>query len=124
MSSIRNMVIAGALAISTIVPMSLAEAMPFSGTPQIEKTTDVTVVRWCGRYRCERRRPRFRVYVEPRIYYRPAPRYIVREPRYVRRSNYNRHVRWCRNKFWNYDAQSDTFINYDGVVRRCRSPYR
>jgi hypothetical protein len=34
------------------------------------------------------------------------------------------HVEWCFDRYRSYNARSDTFTGYDGVVRRCRSPYR
>jgi hypothetical protein len=50
---------------------------------------------------------------------------IVRpRARYVVRSGYNRHVRWCMNNYRSYDPGSDTFVSYGGEVRRCNSPFR
>jgi hypothetical protein len=34
------------------------------------------------------------------------------------------HVEWCFDRYRSYNARSDTFTGYDGIVRRCRSPYR
>ncbi len=34
------------------------------------------------------------------------------------------HVDWCFDRYRSYNARTDTFTGYDGVVRRCRSPYR
>jgi hypothetical protein len=34
------------------------------------------------------------------------------------------HVQWCFDRYRSYNARSDTFTGYDGVVRRCRSPFR
>ena len=34
------------------------------------------------------------------------------------------HVDWCFDRYRSYTARTDTFTGYDGVVRRCRSPYR
>lgn len=131
MSKIRKIVVAGALAIASIVPLAVAEAMPVTNAPaKAEKASDVQQVR-CGRWRCGYRRgynrgrywgPRVRywgprrVWVAPRVVIRPAPRYVVR-------SGYNRHVRWCMNNYRSYDAGSNTFVTYDGDVRRCRSPF-
>jgi hypothetical protein len=126
MSRIRKIVIAGALAVASVVPMTVAEAMPVTNAPaKAEKATDVQQARWCGRWRCGYRRawrPRARFVVRPRYY---APRVIVRPaPRYVVRSGYNRHVRWCLNRYRSYEPSSNTFVDYGGNVRRCNSPFR
>lgn len=34
------------------------------------------------------------------------------------------HVAWCFDRYRSYNQRSDSFTGYDGVVRRCRSPYR
>jgi|GEM_PF-1070068 hypothetical protein len=34
------------------------------------------------------------------------------------------HVDWCFDRYRSYNPRSDTFTGFDGVVRRCRSPYR
>lgn len=36
----------------------------------------------------------------------------------------NAHVQWCFNRFRSYDARTDSFLGYDGLRHRCRSPYR
>jgi hypothetical protein len=125
MSKIRKIVIAGALAVASMIPLAAAEAMPVTNAPaKAEKSTDVQQARWCGRWRCGYRRgyhrgrywgPR-RVWIAPRVVIRPAPRVVVR-------SGYNRHVRWCLNNYRSYDPGSNTFVTYDGDVRRCRSPF-
>jgi hypothetical protein len=124
MSRIRRIVIAGALAVASVVPLTVAEAMPVTNAPaKAEKASDVQQARWCGR--CYRRawRPRARVWVRPRRVW-IAPRVVIRPaPRYVVRTG-NRHVRWCRNNYQSYDRATDTFITYDGEERRCRSPFR
>jgi hypothetical protein len=133
MSKIRKIVVAGALAIASIVPLAVAEAMPVTNVPaKAEKASDVQQARWCGRWRCGYRRgyyrgrywrPRARIYVRPRVWV--APRVVIRPaPRYVVRTGYNRHVRWCLNNYRSYDPDSNTFVTYDGDVRRCRSPFR
>ena len=127
MSKIRKIVIAGALAVASVIPLTVAEAMPVTNAPaKAEKSTDVQQARWCGRWRCGYRRGawrgrywggrRARVWIAPRVVIRPAPRYVVR-------SGYNRHVRWCLNNYRSYDPGSNTFVTYDGDVRRCRSPF-
>lgn len=128
MSRIRKIVIAGALAVASVIPMTVAEAMPVTNAPaKAEKATDVQQARWCGRWRCGYRRgywrPRARIWVRPRVYV--APRVIIRPaPRYVVRSGYSRHVRWCFNNYRSYDSGSNTWVDYDGNVRTCRSPFR
>ena len=125
MSKIRKIVVAGALAVATIIPLSVAEAMPVTNAPaKAEKSSDLQKARWCGRYRCGYRRAwrGRRVWVAPRRVWR-APRVVVR-PRVVIRSGYNRHVRWCLNNYRSYDPASNTFVTYGGDVRRCRSPFR
>jgi hypothetical protein len=125
MSKIRKIVIAGALAVASIIPLAAAEAMPVTNAPaNAEKSTDVQQARWCGRWRCGYRRGYYhrrywgpgRVWIAPRVVIRPAPRVVVR-------TGYGRHVRWCMNNYQSYDADSNTFVTYDGDVRRCRSPY-
>ena len=128
MSKISKMMIAGALAIATIVPATMAEAMPLTAAPaKAEKSVDLQKAAWCGRYRCGYRRvwrPRARVWVAPRRVW-VAPRVIIRPaPRVVIRTGYSRHVRWCMNRYNSYDAASNTFVTYGGDVRRCRSPFR
>ncbi|UVC09611.1 BA14K family protein [Rhizobium sp. TH2] len=131
MSKIRKIVIAGALAVASIIPLAAAEAMPVTNAPaNAEKSTGVQQARWCGRWRCGYRRgynrgrywgPRvrygYRPYWGPRVVIRPAPRVVVR-------TGYSRHVRWCLNNYQSYDVDSNTFVTYDGDVRRCRSPFR
>jgi hypothetical protein len=127
MSRIRKIVVAGALAVASVVPLTVAEAMPVTNMPaKAEKASDVQQARWCGRWRCGYRRawrPRARVWVRPRVYV--APRVVIRpRARYVVRTGYSRHVRWCMNNYRSYDPGSDTFVAYGGDVRRCNSPFR
>lgn len=135
MSRIRKIVVAGALSVASIIPLTVAEAMPVTNAPaKAEKATDVQQARWCGRWRCGYRRawrPRARVWVGPRrVWVRPrrvwvAPRVVIRPaPRVIVRSGYNRHVRWCLNNYRSYDPATDTFVAYGGAVRRCNSPFR
>jgi hypothetical protein len=131
MSRIRRIVVAGALAVASVVPLTVAEAMPVTNIPaKAEKSSDVQQARWCGRWRCGGRRYAYRGrYWGPRYRYgyrrNWGPRVVIRPaaPRYVVRTG-NRHVRWCMNNYRSYDASSDTFVSYDGDVRRCNSPYR
>lgn len=121
MSKIRNIVMAGALAFATAVPVAV-EAAPMSAPLKIEKSSDVTNVRcwrcrgwrgrhWRGRYWGPRR-----VWIAPRVVIRPAPRYVVRR-------GYNAHVRWCLNRYASYNPATNTFLSYDGYYKRCISPY-
>ena len=128
MSRIRKIVLAGALAVASVMPLTVAEAMPMTNAPaKVEKSTDLQQARCCGRWRCGYRRgyywgPR-RVWIRPRVWV--APRVIITPaPRYVVRTGYNRHVRWCLNHYRSYDPASNTFVDYNGDVRRCRSPFR
>ena len=70
MSRIRKIVVAGALAVASVVPLTVAEAMPVTNAPaKAEKSSDVQQARWCGRWRCGYRRawrPRARIWVRPR----------------------------------------------------------
>ena len=38
--------------------------------------------------------------------------------------NWDAHVQWCLNRYRSYDPRSDSFLGYDGLRHRCRSPYR
>ena len=130
MTRLKNLIVSAVLGLATIVPVTGAEAMPFSAPgSSVERTTDVTNARIvCGRYRCRRVYRPGRVYIaprviirEPRVYYRP--RVIVRE-RVVVRPGYSRHVSWCLNRYRSYDPSTNLFVSYDGEYRVCRSPYR
>jgi hypothetical protein len=120
MTKIRNYVMAGALALATALPAGV-QAAPMSVPLKLEKSSDVTNVR-CHRWGCRRGwRGRYwgprRVWIAPRVVIRPAPRYVVR-------SGYNAHVRWCLNRYGSYNPATNTFLAYDGYYKRCRSPYR
>lgn len=135
MSKIRNIVMAGALALATTVPV-VAEAGPMMNNAPltVEKSSDVTKVRcwncrgwrggWRGRYWGPRRywaAPGWRGrYWGPRVYV--APRVVV-GPTYVVRRGYNAHVRWCMNRYGSYNPRTNTFLSYDGYYKRCVSPY-
>ena len=124
MSNIRKIVMAAALALSSILPVSVAQAAPISPAPiKVEKSTDVTQVRVvCGRWGCRRGGWR-RGYYRPRVYV--APRVIIRPaPRYVYRGGYNAHVRWCLNRYRSYNPATNRFIAYGGAYKTCYSPYR
>ena len=43
-----------------------------------------------------------------------------REERYDRSSRWERHVARCYRAYRSYDEESDTYIGYDGIERRCR----
>ena len=127
MSKFRNIVMAGALAFATAVPV-VAEAGPVNVPLKIEKTSDVTGVRYCGRWRCGGRRWAGRRYWGPRVVIAPrrvwvAPRRVYVAPRVIVRTGYNAHVNWCLNRYASYDPDSNTFLSYDGYRKRCISPY-
>jgi len=118
MTTIRNMIMAGTLALSSIVPVGMAEAGPMSApTVKVDRQSDVTSVRVvCGYYGCRRTwRPR-RVWIAPRV--------IIREPRVIIRPGYNRHVSWCLSRYRSYNPATNLYVSYDGDYRVCRSPYR
>jgi hypothetical protein len=121
MSRIRKIVAAAALVVASVVPLTVAEAMPVTNVPaKAETSSDVQQARWCGRWRCGGRRYAYRRYGYRRHW---GPRVVI-APRVVVRSGYNRHVRWCMNNYRSYDSSTDTFVSYDGDVLRCNSPYR
>jgi BA14K-like protein len=45
----------------------------------------------------------------------------AQERRYDRYGN--DHVEWCLDRYRSYNVRTNTWITYDGDVRRCRSPY-
>lgn len=50
----------------------------------------------------------------PPPYYPPAPvLYPAPDP----------HVQWCAATYRSYDARSDTWVDYQGITRRCIAPY-
>lgn len=81
------------------------------------------------------------VYAPPPVYYRRAPRYlpppvyavprhygerrVYRTPRYVERRYGARsaHVDWCRSRYRSYRAADNSWVDYSGRIRNCRSPY-
>ena len=119
MSRIRNFAFGCAMSIASVIaPMGAANAMPISAPiAKAETTSDVVNVRHvCNRWgRCfpHRRYYRPRVYVQPRIVYR-APVY---------RGGYNRHVRWCLNRYRTYNPGTNRYHAGGGVYPACRSPW-
>ncbi len=49
--------------------------------------------------------------------------YYNERPAYRRRPVYSDHYSWCSRRYRSFDASSNTWISYGGVVRTCRSPY-
>jgi hypothetical protein len=100
MFSLKNIVMAGALALASILPASLAEATPMA--PQalsVEKNSDVIDARIvCGYWGCHHRYWGPRVVVRPRLWV--APRVVVVGPRWrwgwcgPRWHHYRCHVRY------------------------------
>lgn len=132
MAKLRNLIIAGVVALAGAASASVAEAQPYMPPLKVEKTTDVTKARVvCNRWNCRRVwRPGPRVVIRPGYYYRPrtvyvAPRVIVRPaPRVIVRTGGNAHVRWCLNRYQSYNPATNRFLAYDGYYKVCRSPYR
>ena len=119
MSRIRNFAFGCAMSIASVIaPMGAANAMPITAAiAKAETTNDVVNVRHvCNRWgRCfpHRRYYRPRVYVQPRVIYR-APVY---------RGGYNRHVRWCLNRYRTYNPATNRYHAGGGVYPACRSPW-
>jgi len=118
MQSLTRLAFGAFLTVGTIVPSGAALSAPMSvPSPGIERQSEIQDARWVRRCNYNRCRT---VWVGPR-YVRPR---IVVRPRVVVRPAGNRHVRWCLNRYRSYDPASNTFVTYDGDVRRCVSPYR
>lgn len=114
MSRIRNFAFGCAMSIASVVaPLGAAQSMPISA-PTVKVATEGDVVKArvvCNAYRCWHRRPR---HWRPRVVYR-APVY---------RGGYNRHVRWCLNRYRTYNPATNRFHAGGGVYPVCRSPWR
>ena len=123
MQLVMKLSVAAILGVGTMLPAGPAVAAPMPASPlSVETDSCVQDARWvrrCNRNRCRN------VWVAPR--YRPRvvirPRAVVR-PRVVIRPAGSRHVRWCLDRYQSYDPSTNTYVTYDGDVRRCRSPYR
>lgn len=78
--------------------------------------------------RFRHRRDRYRhyhggwYYAYPWWFYAVPPVIVI--PPATRPTYLNRHVQWCLNRYRSYNVRTDTFVGYDGIRRRCRSPYR
>jgi hypothetical protein len=59
----------------------------------------------------------------PYYYPPPPPRYYAPRARYVAPSSGNPHIDWCSATYRSYSAESDTWVDYDGVVHPCVGPY-
>ncbi len=118
MQTVWKFALGAILVAGTLAPAGAAWSAPMSvPAPAVERHSDVDNARWvrrCNYNRCRN------VWVGPRYV---RPRVIVR-PRVVVRPAGNRHVRWCLNRYRSYDPGSNTYVTYDGDVRRCISPYR
>jgi hypothetical protein len=133
MKPITKIAAAGILAITSVIPVSFANAAPIAvQKPAVEAGSDVTSIEWrrtCNRNGCrrvwhDRRAHRPRVVVRPRVVIRERvsrPRVIVRSPA-VRAGN--RHVQWCLNRYRSYNPATDQYLAYAGEYRYCNSPYR
>ena len=113
MSRIRNFAFGCAMSIASVIaPMGAANAMPITAPiAKAETTSDVVNVRHvCNRWgRC----------FPHRRYYRP--RVVYRAPVY--RGGYNRHVRWCLNRYRTYNPATNRYHAGGGVYPACRSPW-
>ena len=119
MSTLRNLAIGLVMGLATLA--TPGHAMPFSasGTGVTVESDVIQVRRVCNAYRCWNTRPRWRppvVYVQPRVVYRPAYR-----PAY---GGYNRHVRWCLNRYRTYNPATNRYHAGGGVYPACYSPFR
>lgn len=118
-----KLTVAAMLTVGSTIPAEAAFSVPMSAmTPGLERSSDIQDVRWvrrCNMNRCRN------VWVGPRVRPRVVirPRAVVR-PRVVIRTGVSRHVRWCLNRYQSYDPATNTYVTFDGEVRRCRSPYR
>lgn len=118
MQSLAKLAFGALLTVGTIVPSGEALAAPMSvPAPSVEIQSEIQDAAWVRRCNYNRCRT---VWVAPR-YVRPR---IVVRPRVVVRPAGNRHVRWCLDRYRSYDPGTNTFVSYDGDVRRCISPYR
>jgi hypothetical protein len=60
----------------------------------------------------------------PTYYYPPPPpRSYAPRARFVAPSTGNPHIDWCSATYRSYSAESDTWVDYNGVVRPCIGPY-
>ena len=57
-------------------------------------------------------------YAPPPVYYAPPPP----PPPYV--DDYDEaHIAWCSRTYRSYNAEDDTWVDYDGVIHQCIGPY-
>ena len=129
MQSLSGLAFGVFLAVGTVVPSGAALSASLSvPAPGIERPAGIQNVRWVRRCNYSRCRNVWvgPYYVQPRVVVRPRivrPSVVVR-PGMVVRTAGSRHVRWCLDRYRSYDPASNTFVSYDGEVRRCVSPYR
>ena len=119
MQSFAKLALGAFLTLGTVAPSGVAFSAPMSvPAPAMERHSEIQDVRWVRRCNYNRCRT---VWVAPRYVVRPR---VVVRPRAVVRPAGNRHARWCLNRYQSYDPASNTFVTYNGDVRRCISPYR
>ncbi len=130
MNPLKNIFVAAALAVATVAPLAVAEAMPLPApTLQTAGQSDVTDVAWrrvCNYRGCRRVWVAPRRVIRPRVVVRPRvivrPRVVVR-PRTIVRGASSAHVNWCLNRYRSYDPGTDQYLGYDGLYHFCNSPY-
>ncbi len=104
---------------ATLGPASLVETGLSQADVQVDR---VQYYRWNRRYHGPRyryRRPGFTFYFDGYYYSRPWWQERRGPPRYDRAQ----HVSWCLSRYRSYNADTDTFLGYDGRHHRCRSPF-
>jgi hypothetical protein len=65
-------------------------------------------------------------YYPPPVYYYPPPPPLPPPPRRAYYSYggdvYAQHVSWCSSRYRSYNAEYNTWVDYDGFVHECVSP--
>jgi hypothetical protein len=61
-------------------------------------------------------------------YYPPAPVYYYPPPppppmQYPAYASADPHIQWCAATYNSYNVQTDTWVDFQGVARRCIAPY-
>jgi hypothetical protein len=63
-------------------------------------------------------------FAEPEpYYYQPEPIYEPEPFQHADAGAYLDHVEWCRANYRSYNEETDTFRDFQGVIRRCVAPY-
>ncbi|CAN7169716.1 BA14K family protein [Rhizobium sp. LjRoot30] len=118
MSIFRKLITACAVSLTALLPLPAGAAPMGLPSPVLDRQSDVSEARViCGYYGCRRV---WRPHYGHRHYHRP--RYYSRDY-YRPRHGYNRHVRWCLNRYQSYNPATNRFLTYGGAYRICRSPW-